>query len=81
MVTEGMEPKKENIPAMVDAILDCLAESHNIVSRMKPAPIEAEEDKSPPEPIGLERQVIRARDSAARLNRRLIEIADSVGRL
>ncbi len=78
---EGMEPKKDNIPAMVDAILDCLAEAHNIISRIQPEAIEIVEDKSPPEPIGLERQVVRARDSAARLNRRLTGVAKSVGRL
>ncbi len=78
---EGMEPNKENIPATVDAILDCLTEAHNIISRIQPEAVAPGEDAKPPEPLGLERQVVRARDSAARLNRRLTGVAESIGRL
>ena len=73
--------KKDNIPATVEAILDCLTEAHNIVSRMKPEPMEQGDAKATPAERSLERLVVQARDSANHLNRRLSEVADSVGML
>ena len=78
---EDMEPEKENIPEGVKAILDCLNEAHNLVARIRPEPNVAPEEKAPSEVPGLERMVMRARDKAVHLNRRLAEIADLVGRL
>ena len=78
---EGMEPTKDNIPGGVEAILDCLTEAHNIVSRIRPETEVAPEENAAPEAQGLERRVIRALEKAGHLNRRLGEIADSVGRL
>ncbi len=77
-MSDNMEPKKDNIPATVDRIIELLNEAHSTVSRMKPEP--TEEGKAPEE-HGLEAATVRARDNATHLNRRLVEIADAVGPL
>jgi len=77
-IPEGMEPEKDNIPATVDRIIELLNEAHSTVSRIKPEP--PDEEKAP-EQHGLEAAVVRARDKAGHLCKRLNEVANAVGAL
>ncbi len=76
---EGMEPKKDNIPATVNTINDLLAEAHASVSKMAPEPVEGAEKA--PEQEGLEAAVLKARDSIQHLCARLNGLVGRVGRL